>query len=371
VWWIGLKITFITDPLVTTAGAVRPSLLLAKEFTKNGYEVTFAAPEIYQEIEEILRKEGFGCRRVGSDFPFIPSIPTFDAWARQLIQQKTIKRISDAELVVNTSSCIIAPANAYYAQGPMTRTLRDISRNMPAHYQCVHKLFARPFDVLENRLVKKFKDSSKVFVANSAFCASMYEDLDVSVDIIIYPPLDCTLFRPSTENPSADYVLTHLGIYGKEGDFRIVKAIADAGVHMKVFGRTTFAPGFLRNHKNLDFLGRVSDRELVELYSNALYTLFAFSHEPFGYIPVESNACGTPVVTYDKQGPCETVVNMKTGWQEHTDQQLVRRALNLWKNKYPSRLRTECRNRALMFDAPKIAKKWFTLLNGQKISERS
>jgi glycosyltransferase involved in cell wall biosynthesis len=241
---------------------------------------------------------------------------------------------------------------------------------MPAHHQCVYKLFARHFEVLEIRLIKKFKNSSRVFVANSGFCASMYEDLNVPVDMIIYPPLDCKLFQPSTEKPSSDYVLTHLGIYGKEGDFRIVKAIADAGVQVKVFGRTAFTPDFLKNHKNLNFLGAVYDQELVELYSNALYTLFAFSHEPFGYIPIESNACGTPVVTYDKQGPSETVLNMKTGWQEHTDQQLVRRALSLWKDKYPSRLRTECRNRALMFDATRIAEKWFTLLDGQKTSEQ-
>jgi glycosyltransferase involved in cell wall biosynthesis len=367
--WIALKITFITDPLVTTEGAVRPSLLLAKEFTKNGHEVTFVSPQIDQGIAESLQKKGFHCRRIGSNFSLIPSIPTFDAWARQVIQQKAIKRISDADFVVNTSSCVITPANAYYAQGPMVRTLRDISHNMPAHYQYAYKLFARPFDALENRLIRRFRRFSRVFVANSAFCASMYEDLDLLVDIIIYPPLDCTLFKPSTEKPSADYVLTHLGIYGKEGDFQIVKAIADAGVQVKVFGRTSFIPGFLKDHKNLHFLGRVSDQELVELYSNALYTLFAFSHEPFGYIPVESMACGTPVVTYDKQGPSETVVHLKTGWQEHTDQQLVRRALNLWKSEYPSRLRTECRSRALTFDTRRIVEKWFAILNVQKASE--
>jgi glycosyltransferase involved in cell wall biosynthesis len=245
----------------------------------------------------------------------------------------------------------------------MVRALNDISSNMPAHYRCAYRLFARLFDILENRLVKKFKKSSRVFVANSAFCASMYEDLDVSVDMIIHPPLDCTLFQPSTKKPSGEYVLTHLGVYGKEGEFRIVKAIADAGVQVKVFGKTAFAPDFLKNHKNLNFLGTVSDQELVELYSNALYTLFAFSHEPFGYIPIESNACGTPVVTYERQGPSETVVNMKTGWLEPTDQQLVRRALDLWRDKYPSRLRTDCRNRALMFDKARIAEKWFALLD--------
>ncbi len=49
--------------------------------------------------------------------------------------------------------------------------------------------------------------------------------------------------------------------------------------------------------------GRVSDDELARLYANAKFTVFPFIHEPFGYVPVESMACGTPpVLTYDKQG---------------------------------------------------------------------
>jgi len=367
--WTGLNITFVTDPLVTTAGAVRPALLLSKEFMRNGYDVTFVSSQIDEGIAERLQSEGIQCKRVGSDFSFIASIPTFDAWARRLIWQKPTERNGDADFVVNTSSCTIMPADVYYAQGPMMRALKDITPNMPAHYKYPLKLFARPLDMLEKRLIQRFRNVSRAFVANSGFCASMYEDLNVPVDMIVYPPLDCGLFEPSTVKPSEDYVLTHLGIYGKEGNFEIVKAIADAGVPVKVFGRTSFVPESLKVHKNLHFLGKVSDRELVELYSNALYTLFAFGHEPFGYVPVESMACGTPVVTYDRQGPSETVIHLETGWQEHANRQVVRRALDLWKNGYPSRMRTECRNRALIYDARRIAEKWFAILDAHKADE--
>jgi len=43
--------------------------------------------------------------------------------------------------------------------------------------------------------------------------------------------------------------------------------------------------------------------ELIDLYSNALFTLFTFTHELFGYVLVESMACGTSVLTYNRQGP--------------------------------------------------------------------
>ena len=195
-------------------------------------------------------------------------------------------------------------------------------------------------------------------MANSVFCASMYEKWGISVDKIISPPLDCSLFEPKTANPTADYVLTHFGTYGKEGKFSTVKAIADAGVPIRVFGETSKIPQSLKKHHMISFLGKVTDAELANLYSNALYTLFAFEHEPFGYIPVESMACRTPVLTYRKQGPSETVVNSKTGWLSNNDQEMVNLAVLLWKEGYGGDIRNECRKRALAFDVKKIAEIW-------------
>jgi glycosyltransferase involved in cell wall biosynthesis len=48
-------------------------------------------------------------------------------------------------------------------------------------------------------------------------------------------------------------------------------------------------------------LGRVNDEELIDLYSNALYTLFTFAHEPFGYVSVEGMACSIPVLICNRQ----------------------------------------------------------------------
>jgi len=36
------NVGFFTDPLVTTMGAVRPAILLAREFRRKGNEVTIA-----------------------------------------------------------------------------------------------------------------------------------------------------------------------------------------------------------------------------------------------------------------------------------------------------------------------------------------
>ncbi|MFP3288078.1 MAG: glycosyltransferase, partial [Acidilobus sp.] len=108
--------------------------------------------------------------------------------------------------------------------------------------------------------------------------------------------------------------------------------------------------------------GRVSDEELVELYSNALFTLFPFTHEPFGYVPVESMACGTPVLTYAAQGPGETVVDGVTGWLAKDEGSLVNVAVRIWNEGYPGSMRARSRERAEQFDVKVIADKWLDVL---------
>ena len=100
----------------------------------------------------------------------------------------------------------------------------------------------------------------------------------------------------------------------------------------------------------------------MDFYSNALYTLFTFNHEPFGYIPVESMACGTPVLTYNAQGPSETVIEGQTGWPAKSNNELENFALQIWKNHYPLQIRKDCRMRALEFDSKIIGKKWLEII---------
>jgi glycosyltransferase involved in cell wall biosynthesis len=356
------SVCFITDPLVTTMGAVRPAILLAREFSRKGHEVTIVAPRFDQAVQKELLEEDVLLKDVGPHFSFIPSLPTLDAWGRCVVTQKPVAEINHSDLIVNTSSCIISQVRAYYAQGPMTRTLDDLFPQMPMRYRYSYKILGSTLRILEGHLVRRFRDLSELFVANSVFCGTMYEKWGICVDDVISPPLDCSLFEPKTANPTADYVLTHFGTYGKEGKFSTVKAIADSGVPIRVFGDASQMPQPLKKHHRISFLGKVADAELANLYSNALFTLFAFQHEPFGYIPVESMACGTPVLTYRKQGPSETVVDRKTGWLSNNDREIVNLALLLWKKGYDGDIRNECRKRALAFDVKKTAKVWENIL---------
>ena len=64
---------------------------------------------------------------------------------------------------------------------------------------------------------------------------------------------------------------------------------------------------------NVEFLGYVSDSELVKLYSGARALFVLATDEEFGITPVEAMLCGTPVIAYDGGGYRETVIQKKTG----------------------------------------------------------
>jgi len=356
-----MKLLFITDPLLTTAGAVRPALLLAKQFHLWGHNVEIASSQLTKEIARTLQLEGLQYSQVGPSFSVIRNHPMLDIWARALIKTPRFTQTATSDVVINTSSCIVASSKVYYAQGIMSEALDDVSITMLPFYQNSYTLMAPSLKFLERRLVKKFRVSSELFVANSTFCSSIYKKWGFNVDDIINPPLDCALFTPSTSKPSEDYVLTHIGIYGKEGKFSVIKAIADSGVNIKVFGTGPHGKGQTKN-KNITFLGKVSDKQLAELYSNAVFTLFAFSHEPFGYIPIESMACGTPVLTFNRHGPAETVTDLKTGWLVETDEELVKMAKTIWRKGVATSTRAACRENALAYDVKTICKKWVALL---------
>jgi glycosyltransferase involved in cell wall biosynthesis len=64
---------------------------------------------------------------------------------------------------------------------------------------------------------------------------------------------------------------------------------------------------------DVDSRVQVNDEDLVRLYSQAKLTLYAPIMEPFGFVPLESMACGTPVVGVREAGVRETVVHGTTG----------------------------------------------------------
>ncbi len=84
---------------------------------------------------------------------------------------------------------------------------------------------------------------------------------------------------------------------------------------LKIAGK--IYPGYeslvLSAPSNVEFLGMVSDEELITLYSTCRGFLTTAIDEDYGLTPLEAMACGKPVVATKEGGYLETVIDGYTG----------------------------------------------------------
>lgn len=128
---------------------------------------------------------------------------------------------------------------------------------------------------------------------------------------VIYPPVDTGFWRPTFPKRNHFLLVGRLQAH-KRADF-FVRLCTELGLPLRVAGEGRQL-GYLRSlaGPNVTFLGRISDEQLRDEYSQAAAVLFP-QVEDLGLVPLEAAACKTPTLAYGKGGALETVVPGKTG----------------------------------------------------------
>lgn len=128
---------------------------------------------------------------------------------------------------------------------------------------------------------------------------------------VIHPPIETERFSVSED--IGDYYLAGGRLVAYKRFDIAVRAFSDLGLPLKIFGD---GPETERLGKmagpNVEFLGRVNEKEKAELYRHAIAYLNP-QEEDFGITAVEAMASGRPVIAYRKGGATETVVEGVTG----------------------------------------------------------
>ncbi len=123
---------------------------------------------------------------------------------------------------------------------------------------------------------------------------------------VIPCPVDLSLFRPVKEKEGYYLLVSRLESW-KKLEFA-VEAFNILNLPLRVVG---FGPeeGRLRAmaKRNVVFVGKVDDANLAAEYSGARAVVFT-PYLEYGLIPLEANACGTPVICYGKGGVTETMI---------------------------------------------------------------
>jgi len=129
---------------------------------------------------------------------------------------------------------------------------------------------------------------------------------------IVYPPVDIDKFFTKGNKPSDYFLVVSRLVNYKKVDL-VIKVFNKLGWPLKIVGDggQIFKLKFLAR-KNVEFLGRLTDSELVGYYQNCRAVIFP-QEEDFGLVPLEAQACGRPVLAFKGGGALETIIEGKTG----------------------------------------------------------
>ena len=152
------------------------------------------------------------------------------------------------------------------------------------------------------------------FVANSKYIAGRVRHVYGRNADVIYPPVDVDKFEFNEKK--GDFYLT----VSRLVPYKRVELIVEAFSIMKnrrlvVIGdgpQIRLIKAKATNNKNIEILGYQSFEEVKNYMRKAKAFIFA-AEEDFGIVPVEAQACGTPVIAYGKGGVLETVISEITG----------------------------------------------------------
>ncbi len=150
------------------------------------------------------------------------------------------------------------------------------------------------------------------FIANSRFVQKRIEKFYRRHSTVIHPPVDTERFFPTYK--TGDYYLAASRMVPYKMMGMIVEAFARMPHReLRVIGNgPEFKNIFKRATPNVKMLSYQPDEVMVREMQGAKAFIFA-AEEDFGILPVEAQACGTPVIAYGKGGARETVIPGKTG----------------------------------------------------------
>jgi glycosyltransferase involved in cell wall biosynthesis len=144
------------------------------------------------------------------------------------------------------------------------------------------------------------------FLANSRNVAAKIQKLYGRQATVIHPPVDLEKFRLGGAQEPYYLIVSALVPY-KRIDIAI-RAFNQMRRPLKIVGQGPLRRRLERSAgSNIEFLGWVDDSALAELYGSCQALIFP-GEEDFGIVPLEAQACGRPIIAYEKGGVLETVI---------------------------------------------------------------
>ena len=211
--------------------------------------------------------------------------------------------------------------NIYYCHTPtraffegkkrMIENQKSLFRKMAAYlWATVHKSFE----------VYNIRKNIDYIISNSKNVQNRVKSAYNLDSTIIYPPIPTEKYRFET---LGDYWLSVNRLYPEkriEMQLEIFRRLPEeklkiVGGYSKTGLVAEYAMKCIKDApENVEFIGEVTENELIKLYANCRGLITTAIDEDFGMTPVEAMASGKVAVVVDEGGYRESVIHNETGW---------------------------------------------------------
>lgn len=186
----------------------------------------------------------------------------------------------------------------YFCQEPLRivydKNLSDLS--FAKFHKKIYEFLIRK---IRQRIDLRNFNSAKTVLANSKFSKKFIEKSYKKPAKVCYLGVNIQLFRPQNLKKTIDVLF----IGNKDNGYDLLGKLFNLKHELKV--RAMFRESGKSN---------IADEELVAIYNKSKVLVALNKDEPFGLIPLEAMACGTPVIAVGEGGYNESIINNKTGF---------------------------------------------------------
>lgn len=207
------------------------------------------------------------------------------------------------------------------------------------------------------------------FIANSYYIARRILKTYRRPAQVIYPPVDVARFIPTAIRKDDFYLTASRLVPYKKISLIVESFVKRPHQKLIVIGD---GPELARVKEkastNIEILGYQSPAELVHYMQRAKAFIFA-AEEDFGIVPLEAQACGTPVIAYGKGGSLETVRDIHqekpTGVLFHQQSiAAIHQALQVFEQHQDQFTPEACRQHAQQFSPEKFREAFKAFVDG-------
>lgn len=156
-------------------------------------------------------------------------------------------------------------------------------------------------------------------ICNSRYSKKNLEKIYKKSCEIVYPGVDREIFKPKRIKKDNSIVCIG-GICNVKGQEFLINSLRPL---LNKYKLILVGKGIKKDIKhinkiiknsNIKIVSWVNDETLINYYRKAKVTCIAAYKEPFGLSSIESQACGTPVVSVNEGGPRETILDGISGF---------------------------------------------------------